>query len=355
MGGIRAGVVGFGLAGQVFHAPMIDAVDGLELAGVVERSKREAETRYPGIRTYASLEAMLEDSTLELIVIATPNEAHAELAKRALAASRNVVVDKPVGNSSDEIAAMMTAARTSGRNLIPYHNRRFDGDFMTLRELLREKKLGDVAHFESTFDRWRPVPKPEVWRDAGGPGTGTLLDLGTHLVDQIIQLFGLPEAVSGEVLIERAHARAVDSFTVRMHYDGLIATASANCLSAQPRPRYRVRGDKGDFVKWGLDPQEERLRANGSQVTNDLGVETESAWGVLATDEDGRIEKRRVPTLAGDYRRYYAGVRDALLGKASLPVTALEAWQVARVLEMAEESTRKRGWVECDWATEPAV
>ena len=354
MGGIRAGVVGFGLAGQVFHAPMIDAVDGLELAGVVERSKREAEARYPGIRTYASLEAMLEDRTLELIVIATPNDAHAVLAKQALAAGRNVVVDKPVGNSSDEIAAMMAAARASGRKLIPYHNRRFDGDFMTLCELLCEKKLGEVAYLESTFDRWRPAPKPEVWRDAGGPGTGTLLDLGTHLVDQIIQLFGLPDAVSGEVLIERAHARAVDSFTVRLHYPGRIATASANCLSAQPRPRYRVRGDKGDFVKWGLDPQEERLRSNGSRVTDDLGVETESAWGVLATDEDGRIYKRSVPTLVGDYRKYYAGVRDALLGKVALPVTALEAWRVARVLEMAEESTRKRGWVECNWANEPA-
>lgn len=353
MAAIRAGVVGFGLAGQVFHAPMIDAVDGLELAGVVERSKREAEARYPGIRTYASLEAMLEDRTLELIVIATPNDAHAVLAKQALAAGRDVVVDKPVGNSSDEIAAMMAAARASGRKLIPYHNRRFDGDFMTLRELLREQKLGKVVSFESTFDRWRPVPRPEVWRDAGGPGTGTLLDLGTHLVDQMMQLFGLPEAVSGEVLIERANARAIDSFTVRLHYAGLIATASANCLSAQPRPRYRVRGSKGDFVKWGLDPQEERLRANGSRVTNDLGMEAEAAWGVLATDADGEMHQRSVPTIAGDYRMYYAGVRDALLGKAAPPVTALEAWRVARVLEMAEESTRKQCWVECDWTNEP--
>lgn len=355
MAAIRAGVVGFGLAGQVFHAPMIDAVDGLELAAVVERSRREAETRYPGIRTCSSLEAMLEDKSLELIVIATPNHAHASLAKQALAAGRHVVVDKPVGNSSEEIAAMMAAARANGRKLIPYHNRRFDGDFMTLRGLLREQALGNVVHFESTFDRWRPTPKPEVWRDAGGAGTGTLLDLGTHLVDQIVQLFGLPEAVSAEVLAERANARAVDSFTVRMHYPGLVATASANCLSAQPRPRYRARGNKGDFVKWGLDPQEERLRANGSKVTNDLGVEAESAWGVLAVERNGEVRKQSIATVAGDYRLYYAGVRDALLGIAAPPVTALEAWRVARILEMAEESARAQRWVECDWTNEPTA
>ena len=354
MAAVRAGIVGFGLAGRVFHAPMIDAVDGLELAAVVERSRREAETRYPGITTYPSLEAMLKDTSLDLIVVATPNNFHAPFAKLALSAGRHVVVDKPVGNSSDEIATMMEVARASGRKLIPYHNRRFDGDFMTLQQLLREQALGRVVHFESTFDRWRPTPRPEVWRDAGGPGTGTLLDLGTHLVDQILLLFGLPEAVSGEVLIERDHARTVDSFTVRMHYPGLVATASANCLAAQPRPRYRIRGSKGDFVKWGLDPQEERLKTNGSHVTHDLGVELKSDWGVLATESDGNIDKQLIPTVAGDYRMYYAGVRDALTRLAEPPVTALEAWRVARILEMAEESTRERRWVTCDWTNEPA-
>lgn len=353
MTAIRAGVIGYGLAGRVFHAPMIDAVDGLELAAVVERSGRNAQARYPDIVTHPSLEAMLEDPSLELIVVATPNGLHASQAMQALRAGRHVVVDKPVGNSSREIAAMMATAQECGRLLIPYHNRRFDGDFRTLRSLLASGRLGRIVSLESTFDRWRRQPRPELWRDAGGDGTGTLLDLGTHLVDQIVQLFGLPEAVSGEVLVERDGARAVDSFTVRMHYAGWTATAAANCLAAQPRPRYRVRGMDGDFVKWGLDPQEERLKANNSTVTDTLGVEAESAWGTLVTETADGMRQEAVPTEPGDYRLYYAGVRDALLGRAAPPVTAMDAWRVARILEMAEQSTRERRWVECDWSRKP--
>ncbi len=351
---LRAGVIGYGLAGRVFHAPMIDAVDGLELAAIVERSSRNAEARYPGITTYPSLDAMLADSTLQLIVVATPNDFHAAQAMQALRAGRHVVVDKPIGNSSAEIASMMQAARASNRLLIPYHNRRFDGDFLTLRSLLADQRLGRVVALESTFDRWRSQPNPGVWRDQGGPGTGTLLDLGTHLVDQLVQLFGLPESVSGEVLIERDGAKAVDSFTVRLHYPGLIATAAANCLAAQPRPRFRVRGTQGDFLKWALDPQEERLKANNSTVTSDLGVEPESAWGRLATESNGELSEQSVPTTPGDYRLYYAAVRDALLGTAAPPVSAIEAWRVARILEMAEQSTREHRRIDCDWSQEPA-
>ena len=353
MSPIRTGVIGYGLAGRVFHAPMIHAVDGLELAAIVERSSRNAEARYPGIATYPSLDAMLADSSLELIVVATPNELHATQAMQALRVGRHVVVDKPVGNSSAEIAAILQAARDSKRLLIPYHNRRFDGDFLTLRRLLAEQRLGRIVSLESTFDRWRPQPNLSVWRDVGGPGTGTLLDLGTHLVDQLVQLFGLPQAVSGEVLVERDSAKAVDSFTVRLHYPGLVATASANCLAAQPRPRFRVRGTQGNFLKWGLDPQEERLKANNSTVTGDLGVEPKSAWGTLVTESGDGLMQQALPTTPGDYRLYYAAVRDALHGTAAPPVAAIDAWRVARILEMAERSTRERRWIDCDWTQEP--
>lgn len=354
MSDLRAGVIGYGLAGRVFHAPMIHAVDGLSLAAIVERSSRNAEARYPGIATCPTLDAMLADSALQLIVVATPNELHAAQAMQALRAGRHVVVDKPVGNSSAEIAALIQTARECNRLLIPYHNRRFDGDFLTLRRLLAEQRLGRVVALESTFDRWRPQPNPGLWRDKGGAGTGTLLDLGTHLVDQLVQLFGLPHAVSGEVLTERDGAKAVDSFTVRLHYPALVATASSNCLSAQPRPRFRVRGTHGDFLKWGLDPQEERLKANNSTVTDDLGVEPESAWGMLATESNGELVRQSVPTTPGDYRLYYAAVRDALLGLSAPPVAAIDAWRVARILEMAEQSTREHRRIDCDWSQKPA-
>uniref|UniRef100_E6QJV5 Putative oxidoreductase n=1 Tax=mine drainage metagenome TaxID=410659 RepID=E6QJV5_9ZZZZ len=354
MRAIRVGVVGFGLAGKVFHAPMIHAVDGLELAGVVERNGRNAEAAYPGITTFPSLDAMLDDASIELIVVATPNDFHVAQARQALAAGRHVVVDKPVGNTSFEIADLMVLARKQKRLLIPFHNRRFDGDFMTLRKLLAEQKLGRVVSFESTFDRWRPAPKHGTWRDASGPGTGTLFDLGTHLVDQAVQLFGLPEAIGAEVLRERDGSLAVDAFTLRLHLPGgLIATISANCLAAQPRPHYLVRGTRGGYIKWGLDPQEDRLRQNGSRVTADLGVEPPSAWGSLTVDVENALVTHAVETVPGDYRLYYAAVRDALLGKTLPPVLDIDSWRVASILEMAEESQREGRVVPCDWAIHP--
>ena len=204
---IRVGLVSFGMASRVFHAPLISAVDGLELAAVVERNGRNAELDYPGITTYTSLEAMLADPSLELIVIPTPNPTHAPLAHQALESGRHVVVDKPVGIDSEEVRKLIDHATKVRRLLIPFHNRRWDSDFRTLRQLLHEASLGNVNYFESTFDRWRPVPRLNMWKEDGQPGGGNLRDLGTHIVDQALQLFGLPEAVSAEVVVERGKRR----------------------------------------------------------------------------------------------------------------------------------------------------
>ena len=352
---IRVGLVGFGLAGRVFHAPLISAVEGLELAAVVERTTREAEKTYPAIATFPTLEAMLSDESIELIVVATPNTSHAPLARQALEAGRHVVVDKPVAISSPEIAALIERSRDRGRLLVPFHNRRWDSDFQTVRELLLEQKLGRVVSFESTFDRWRQLPRTQLWRESGGPGGGILLDLGTHLADQALQLFGPPQAVSAEVACERDGAISNDAFTVRLYYPGLVASLGANCLAAQPRPRYLVRGTEGNFAKNGLDPQEARLKENPHIKNQGWGEEPESAWGTLAVASDGAPVDRSVPSIPGDYRRFYAGVRDAILGKAKPPVKAIDAWRVARVLEWAEESSQERRAIICDWANEPSA
>lgn len=349
---IRVGLVGFGLAGRVFHAPVISAVEGLELAAVVERSSREAEKAYPAITTYASLEAMLADRSIELIVVATPNTSHASLAQQALEAGRHVVVDKPTAIASAEIAALIQLSKETGRSLIPFHNRRWDSDFQTLRKLLHEQTLGRVVSFESTFDRWRQLPRTGIWRESGGPGSGMLLDLGTHLADQALQLFGLPEAVSAEVRRERDGAVSNDAFTVRLYYPGLVATLSATCLASLPRPRYTVRGTEGNFVKHGLDPQEARLKENPHIPAEGFGAEPESAWGTLAVAADGGSVAQPVPSIPGDYRLFYAGVRDAILGKAAPPVQAIDAWRTARVLEWAEESSTEHRTIICDWTNE---
>jgi scyllo-inositol 2-dehydrogenase (NADP+) len=348
---IRVGLVGYGMAGKVFHAPVISAVEGLELAAVVERSARNAEAAYPGIATYTSLEAMLADASIELVIIATTNETHSPLAHQALAAGRHVVVDKPVGVSSSEIAGLMDEAEKQGKSLIPFHNRRWDSDFQTLRNLLQEGSLGAIVSLESAFDRWRPHPRLQIWRENGSPGTGLHLDLGTHLADQAITLFGLPQAVSAEVLTERPNGVTVDSFTLRLRYPRLGVTLAANCLAALPRPRYAVRGTRGNYVKWGLDPQEERLKQTGRIVEPNWGMEPPSAWGTLAIDAEGSMITSPVKPIPGDYRLYYAQVRDAILGIAPPPVLAQDALNVAKILEWAQQSSDERHEIPCTWTS----
>lgn len=349
---IRVGLVGFGLAGRVFHAPLLSSVDGLELAAVVERRTDNAAQRYPGITTYRSLEDMLADSSLGLFVVATPNANHFEAAKQILDAGKNVVVDKPTAVTSAEIAQLMELAEVRRTLLIPFHNRRWDGDFQTIHKLVRDGSLGRLVYCESTFDRWRPVPKARAWKEDPAQG-GLLLDIGTHLADQALVLFGLPKSVSADETRERDGKGSNDSFTVRLRYDGFSATVSANVLSTLARPRFHLRGTKANYWKWGLDPQEAALSQIAHIDDPTWGAEQPANWGTLNVDVDGSVVSRPVPAVSGNYRLFYAGVRDALLGKSHAPVSALSAWRVARLLEWAEESAKKRQEILCNWSEEP--
>lgn len=322
---IRVGLVGFGLAGRVFHAPVISSVEGLNLAAVVERHTDLAAERYPGITTYRTLEAMLEDASLDLLVVATPPGSHFEVARQILEAGKNVVVDKPMAPDSAEIAQLMELATARLVLLAPFHNRRYDSDFQTIHEVIHEDILGRLVYVESTLDRWSPGSARRPWKDDPAQGGGTLLDLGTHLADQALALFGRPEGISAEIDHERDGQGANDSFTLRLRYEGFRVTLAANRLSSLARPRFHLRGTKGNYWK----------------------------WGTLNVDVDGGSVTRPVEPLPGDYRLYYAGIRDALLGKAPAPVTALEAWRVARLLEWAKASAEERREIRCDWSEEP--
>jgi predicted dehydrogenase len=351
---IRAGLIGFGLGGRVFHAPLISSVEGMELAAVLERSTNKAAERYPGIVTHRSLEEMLADSTIDLFVVTTPNGTHFDLARQILGAGRNVVVDKPVAANSGEIAELIELASEQKALFIPFHNRRWDSDFRTIEKLLHEGLLGRLVAFESRFERWRPTPPTErLWKDDPEAGGGLLLDLGTHLADQALVLFGKPEAVSAEVERERDGVKANDSFTIRLQYPGFRVTLGSNSLSLPAAPRFRLRGTNGNYWKSGLDPQEAAL----SQIVRiddaAWGREPSANWGVLHVGIDGGTVTRPLEPVPGDYRLYYAGVRDALLGKAPAPVAAIDAWRVARLLEWAAESSVARREIVCDWSVEP--
>ncbi|HUA99778.1 MAG TPA: Gfo/Idh/MocA family oxidoreductase [Terracidiphilus sp.] len=352
---IRAGVIGFGMGGRVFHGPLLSSVEGLEFAAVLERSTEKAAARYPGVTTYRSLEAMMADSSLGLFVVTSPSGTHFEVARQLLEAGKNVVVDKPMSVGSGEIAELIRLARVKQVLLAPFHNRRWDSDFLTIRKLLHEGILGRVIYFESRFDRWRPAqPTDRLWKEDTAQGGGVLLDLGTHIADQALALFGKPEAIWADTRCEREWATAVDSFTVRLRYpDGLIVNLGANSLSLPPGPRFHIRGTKGNYWKFGLDPQEAALNQITRIGDERWGREPQAEWGTLHVDVDGGMVTHPVEPETGDYRLYYAGIRDALLGKAAVPVEPVDAWRVARLLEWAVESSAKRCEIVCDWSEEP--
>lgn len=346
---IRTGLIGFGMGGRVFHAPLLASVEGLELAAVVERHSNHAAQRYPGIATYRTVEAMLEDDSLGLFVVATPSGSHFSIAHQLLDAGKNVVVDKPMACTSGEIATLIRVAAAKKVLLAPFHNCRWDSDYLTVRKLLDDRTLGRLVYFESNMDRWRPQTRA-AWKENPAMGGGVLLDLGTHLADQALVLFGPPLAVWGEVRRERDGEGADDSFTMRLRYPGFTVSLSSNCLSSLPRPRFRLRGSKGNYSAAGSDPQEAALNTIVRIDSATWGEVSPANWGTLRVDAEGAMVSRPVPSIPGDYRLYYAGIRDALLRSASAPVNSIDAWRVARILEYARVSSDQRREIPCDWA-----
>jgi scyllo-inositol 2-dehydrogenase (NADP+) len=349
---IKTAVIGFGLAGRVFHAPFISAVPGLELSAIVQRKGDEAAVAYPAAKVLRSFDDALA-SDAQLIVVGTPNETHFDLAKLALEAGKHVVVDKPIAASSQEVIALANLARERGLILAPFHNRRWDGDFLTVRTLLLQQALGRLTSFVSHFDRFRPTPRPNTWKEAGSPVNGMLFDLGPHLVDQALALFGPPQAITASVRTDRDASAIEDAFDITLHYPRMLARCSATMIAADPSPRFLLHGTGGSFRKYGLDPQEPaliagakvpRLGENGKPVSGDdwLG-ENSARWGTLTLAADPEkpqaLQMYEVETEHGDYRGFYRNVRDAIRDTAPLAVTPEAAYQTIRLLELAREGS----------------
>ncbi len=371
---IRVAVLGFGLAGRVFHCPFVSAVPGLTLAAIVQRSGDQAAEAYPGARILRSAEAAFDAPDIDLIVVGTPNETHQALALAALRAGKHVVVDKPMTPSSAAAATLIRTARDAGKQLFPFHNRRWDGDFLTIQHLLAEGTLGRLNAVHSQWDRFRPYPRANSWKEAEDDANGLLQDLGPHLLDGAIALFGPPQRLTAGVRRDRENTGIEDGFDILLEFDrpstGITPASTlrylcgSTMIAADPAPRFRLNGTNGSYTKYGVDPQEAHLVAGGGHPPR-LGAsvpltsspaspsptswlsEPESAWGTLTLAADpanhpSDLTRTRLPTLDGDYRLFYAGVRDALLGTAPAPVTALDAWRVARLIELARESSRER-------------
>ncbi len=340
---IEVGLVGFGLAGRAFHAPVIRAVPGLHLAAIVQRSGSEAAAKYPDVRIVRSLDELLSIAEIRLVVIATPNETHYPFARQCLEAGRDVVVDKPFTTTLEEAKLLVQLAKKTNRLLTVYQNRRYDGDFQAIRQLLEAGTLGRIVRFETAYDRYRPQLKPGAWREVARPGSGILFDIAPHLIDHALVLFGLPEAVTADVRIERENAAADDAFDVTLHYsNGMRAALRSSILAAAPRPRFVLLGTQGSFVKQTFDPQEMNLRRGYIPAGKPWGYETEEDWGVLTVPAGDSFENRRIPSASCDYRDYYSNLRDAILGRAALAVTPEWSLDVMRLLEVARESSKRR-------------
>lgn len=342
---IRVGLIGFGLSGQTFHAPMIVAVPSLELACVVERSGQLAAQKYPQARAVRTVQELLADETVRLCVVATPNDSHFEIARQCLNAGRAVLIDKPFTVTTEEARLLTHLAKKRGRLLTVYQSRRLDGDFKTVRKLLAEESLGRIVLFESHFDRFRPTLK-NAWREKQGPGAGMLYDLGPHLIDQALQLFGKPDSIAADIRCERDGGLVDDAFDLRLDYPNMRAILRSTMIAYAHQTRFVINGTAGSFLKTGLDPQEEPLRRGVAPGGPTWGEDPEANWGTLYLAGDSAPGGRKVQTERGDYREFYANVRDAMLGKAELVVKPEQATDVIRAIELALESSRERRTIE---------
>lgn len=346
---IRTGIIGFGLSGRVFHAPFVDVVDGFELSKISTgnpKNIRIAKERYPNAQIVPDGENIVADPKIDLIIVTSPNTVHFHWAKEALLASKHVVVEKPFTVTFAEAEELVKLAKQKNKILSVYHNRRFTSDTKTVKKILESGILGEVVDYETHFDRFRPQPKPGAWREDPLPGSGIFYDLGSHLIDQSLHFFGMPQAVTAHIKTVRPWAKADDSFDVKLHYPTHTATLKSATLAKIPGPTYQIHGTKGSFIKYGLDVQEENLDKGAIPNTPDWGSEPESIWGTLKAECNGIEINSVIKSEQGDYRDYFINLRDAIWGKGDLAVTAEEGANVMRIIELAILSDKEKRTVE---------
>jgi scyllo-inositol 2-dehydrogenase (NADP+) len=341
MSKIKTAVIGFGLSGAVFHAPFLEAADRFELAVILQRKGKSAARSYPHACIARSYESVLDDEEIELVVIGTPNALHYDMARQALLAGKHVIVDKPFTPTVAEGEALIELAHQKGVHLFVFHNRRWDGDFMTLRKVIEDGALGDVVSYEANYDRYVPYLSVKPWKEVAGPSISILHDLGTHIIDQAVCLFGKPEGVTGHLVKQRRGSKVSDGFTVRLHYSGFHATLQSSLLVLEKGPRYVIHGHKGSFVKYGVDPQEDDMQAGRSPLDPGWGEDAKEKWGILHTLVGSATRRETVPTLPGNYLRFYENAAAVIRDGAGMAMTAEEALVTVCIIEAVQESHRE--------------
>jgi scyllo-inositol 2-dehydrogenase (NADP+) len=343
---VNVGLIGFGMAGRIFHAPTISCVPGLRLKKIRQTNAENLpliNSRYPGAEVVADAAEIFSDGEIDLVVVGSPNATHYALAKEALLAGKNVVVDKPFTVTVAEAEELTALAKSRNRLLSVYQNRRWDSDFKTVQKVVDSGLLGRLAECEIHYDRFRNTLRPNTWKEGGEPGTGLLYDLGSHLIDQALTLFGPPQTITGDLRTQRQDTKIIDNFELVLDYPGLKVTLKSGMLVKEPLPRYILLGERGSFVKYGLDVQEEALNSGLSPLNHpNWGEEPEANWGTINTEYKGVEFRGKVKSAAGNYVAYYENVYQAILGKEELKVKAEDGLNVIRVIERARQSNAEK-------------
>ncbi len=343
---IKVGLIGFGAGGQIFHAPILTMVKGLQLAkirAVKSEQTAIARSKYPQATIVSTSEEIFNDTNIDLVVITTPNTSHYSLTMQALQAGKNVVVDKPFTINTKDADELVAEADKRNLVLSVYHSRRFDSDFYTVKKIIKNDLLSGLVEMESRYDRFRSFLKPNSWREEDIPGSGILYDLGSHLIDQALALFGLPDTVSADLMVQRKHGKAIDNFEVILHYPGIKVSLKAGMLVREPLPRFILLGNNGSFVKYGLDVQEEALKAGYSSATkSNWGIEPPEIWGTINTEINGQHFVGKIESEKGDYTAFYENVYNTIIGKEQLIVTPLQARNNIRIIELAIQSQQEK-------------
>lgn len=329
------------MSGLVFHAPLLHVNPGFDIVKIVERSYKGSKERYPYVSIAKSFDELLKDDRLELIIVNTPDVIHFDYCKQALEAGKHVVVEKPFTILVEEATQLIELSQKQGKLLSVFQNRRWDGDYLTIKKVVEEKLLGRLVSFESHFDRYRNFIQPNTWKEEPSAGAEILYNLGAHMIDQAYDLFGMPNSVSADIGIQRTDGKVDDFYNVVLRYDDIHASLKSSYMVRKEGPRFILHGTEGSFLKWGLDPQEADLKAGKYPNEPDWDLEPKKLWGKLNTDLNGLHFTGRIETMTGNYLSYYDNIYDAIRNNAELIVKPEQSLDLMKIIEGAIESNRK--------------
>ena len=339
---IKTALLSYGMSGKVFHAPFLAIHPGFELLGSWERSKKLIQQDYPEVKSFPSLESILEDDAVDLVIVNTPVATHFEYAKKVLLAGKHAIVEKAFTTTVAEARELAALAKEKGLKLSVFQNRRWDSDFKTVKKIVDDKLLGEIVEAEFHFDRYNPVLSPKQHKETANPGAGILKDLGPHLIDQALYLFGLPNAVFADIRTTRAHSLVDDYLDILLYYPDFRVRLKAGFFVRELNPSYVIHGKKGSFLKHRGDIQEDELKLGKKPNLDTWGPESKTMEGTLHTESEGKIIYEKVSTLKGNYYDFFDGVYQSISNNTVEPVTAQDGVNVMRIIEAAIQSSEQQ-------------